>query len=308
MLTPTERFTIELERLQFEHYDSCTNCGHKFIEAEHSCSGYFSNDVPAYVCDACSEKLTELAARRYFMTRPYEVPPRDAQLWRYMDFTKYVSLLASRALYFGRSDQFEDTYEGAKGLRRRKEAWDKHYLEFFRHAIQNPPDGYECTKAEEEIEVEAQRLIRSMEFGGKASRLRTFISCWHESTHESAAMWRLYSSFMPNAVAIRTSYDGLYKSLGKNPSIKIGRDRYLYLNKDYAGVNDAYWRKRKSFEHEREVRAVILDFSHPELGKLVACDVESLVESVYVSPEAPCWFMSLGVRYRVIIFHNGYGV
>ena len=31
--------------------------------------------------------------------RPYDVPPPQAQLWRYMDFTKYVSLLSSRALF-----------------------------------------------------------------------------------------------------------------------------------------------------------------------------------------------------------------
>jgi hypothetical protein len=293
MVAPTERFTIDLRRLVFEHYDSCTICGYNFQEAEHSNSGYLPNNAPAYLCDRCSVNLAELAARRYFIPRPYEVPSFQSQLWRYMDFTKYVSLLSSRALYFSRADQFVDPHEGAKGLKSRKDVWDRHYLEFFREAVSNPPAGYESTRTDEEVEAEAKRLLADLEAGGKASRLCTFINCWHENDYESAAMWRLYSSFLPNAVAIQTSYESLYSALGRNPSIQIGRVRYLDLHTQYAGVNDAFWRKRKSFEHEREVRAIILDFEHRDIGKLVSCDVDSLIKRVYVSPEAPNWFISL---------------
>ncbi len=254
MVAPTERFTIDLRRLVFEHYDSCTICGHNFQEAEHSNSGYLPNSEPAYLCDSCSVNLAELAARRYFMPRPYEVPPAQSQLWRYMDFTKYVSLLSSRALYFSRADQLADSHEGAKGLKIRKDAWDHHYLEFFRQAICNPPVGYENTRTDEEVETEA---------------------------------------ILPNAVAVQTSYEALYSALGRDPSIQIGRVRYLDLRTQYAGINDAFWRKRKSFEHEREVRAIILDFEHRDIGKLVSCDVDSLIKRVYVSPEAPSWFISL---------------
>jgi hypothetical protein len=293
MVTPTERFTIDLRRLVFEHYDSCTICDHNFQEAENSNSGYLPNSEPAYLCDRCSVNLAELAARRYFMPRRYEVPPAQSQLWRYMDFTKYVSLLSSRALYFSRADHFPDDYEGAKGLKIRKDVWDDHYLEFFREAISNPPVGYKNTRTDEEVETEAKRLLTDLETGGEASRSRTFINCWHENDHESAAMWRLYSSFLPNAVAVQTFYEALYSAMGRDPSIQIGRVRYLDLRTQYAGVNDAFWRKRKSFEHEREVRAIILDFEHRDIGKLVSCDVDSLIKRVYVSPEAPNWFISL---------------
>ena len=39
-------------------------------------------------------------------------PSSDAILWRYMDFTKYVSLLEKRALFFARADKLEDPFEG----------------------------------------------------------------------------------------------------------------------------------------------------------------------------------------------------
>jgi hypothetical protein len=106
-------------------------------------------------------------------------------------------------------------------------------------------------------------------------------------------MWRLYSSFIDNAVAVRTSYQKLYVSLGRDPSIKIGRIKYIDLKKNYAGVNDAFWRKRKSFEHEREVRALLLDSRSQDTGKIVPCDLEVLIEEVFVSPKAPLWFIRL---------------
>lgn len=293
MLKPSNRFTIELKRLAFEHFNSCTNCGHNFVEGEHSFSGYFAEDEPAYLCNNCSGKLTELAARTYFIPRPYEVPPADIKLWRYMDFTKYVSLLSSRGLYFTRTDCFEDIFEGAKGLKKNKDKWDSHYLNFFRSAIKNPPDGYKCELSDSEVDEQAQKLLTDLEVGGESDKRQTFVSCWHESEHESEAMWRLYSSFLANAVAIRTSYRNLYASLGRDPSIKIGRIEYIDLKKDYAGINDAFWRKRKSFEHEREVRALLSDFNCKDLGKIVPCDLAVLIEEVFVSPKAPPWFVHL---------------
>lgn len=293
MSIPTERFTPALDRLAFEHYDSCTSCNRRFKEADHANYGYLEGDVPAYVCDDCSRVLTELAARRYFLERAYEVPPGDSKLWRYMDFTKYVGLLSSRALYFCRADQFDDTYEGAKGLKRRKDVWDRHYLEFFRSAVRDLPPGYNNQRTDAQIEAEAVRLLGSIGAIGETSRTRTFISCWHESAYESAAMWRLYSSFLPNAVAVRSSFSNLYRALGQDPSIKIGRVRYLDLDREFAGVNDAFWRKRKSFEHEREVRAIVVDGDAQGVGKLVPCDVSTLIERVFVSPEAPGWFVDI---------------
>lgn len=256
----TNRLTTQLRRLAFENYDHCVSCGWSFEEADTSHLGYGHDDEPLYVCDDCPYQLKETAVRQYFSRRPYETPERTSNLWRYMDFTKYVSLLSSRGLYFTRADCFDDTFEGAKGLKKNKAKWDAFYLDYFRSAIKNPPEGYKCELSDEEVEQRAQKLLSSLETGGEAHKQRTFISCWHESEHESEAMWRLYSSFLPNAVAVRTSYKNLYVSLGRNPSISIGRIQYIDLKKNYAGINDAFWRKRKSFEHEREVRALLMDF------------------------------------------------
>jgi hypothetical protein len=63
--------------------------------------------------------------------------------------------------------------------------------------------------------------------------------------------------------------------------------------------------KRKSFEHERELRAVIWTLEHgkntwgPEnkfkdiSGLYVSVDISALIERVYVAPTAPSWVREL---------------
>jgi len=303
----TQRFTEELRRLEFESHDECVSCGYKFKEGDTSHLGYDSNDKPLYVCDKCSSQLYETAIRHFFMPLPYEIPAKKSKLWRYMDFTKYVSMLSTKGLYFARADYFHDTFEGAKGLKKNKEKWDEFYLSFFREGIKNPPEGYECKYSEEEVEKQAKILLEDLERGGEFSKKHTFMNCWHENEFESEAMWRLYSSFLDNAIAVRTSYDSLYRALGRNPSISIGRVKYIDLRKSYAGVNDSFWRKRKSFEHEKEVRAILIDFNCSDTGKIMSCDLSILMEEIFVSPSAPYWFINLvndvnekyGIRVKV---------
>ncbi|WP_241909565.1 hypothetical protein [Vibrio splendidus] len=289
----SHRLTEELKRLAYENHDNCVNCGYEFVDGDRSHLGYDENEEPLYVCDGCASELKETAVRHRFSPRPYEIPQSDSYLWRYMDFTKYVSLLSTAGLYFARSDTFEDPFEGAKGTIENKGKWDKYYLDFFKHVMRHPPEGSEWDQSEENVEKEARRLLKELEVGGHSHRESVYISCWHENEHESKAMWRLYSNFLDNAIAIRTTYSSLYKALDKNPSISIGKVKYIDFSQSYAGPNDSFWRKRKSFEHEREVRAIVRDHKSEELGKILSCDLRTLVEEIIVSPTAPPWFVSV---------------
>lgn len=289
----THRITTELRRLYNENHDSCVMCNYTFISNDTAHLGYSDKGIPLYVCDRCSRNLKETAVRYLFSPLPYKTPLVPSVLWRYMDFTKYVSLLSSKSLYFTRSDRFKDIFEGAKGLKKNKVSWDEHHLKFFRSAIQNPPGGIILKTEVNNVTSAAEKLISDLNHIGELSRKRNFVNCWHENELESEAMWRLYSSYIENAVAIKTSYQHLYESLGCNNLIKIGHIEYVDLSTGYNGVNNAFWRKRKSFEHEREVRAVIQDFDCNDLGKIIPCDLQILIKEVYVSPEAQPWFIDL---------------
>ena len=64
-----------------------------------------------------------------------------------------------------------------------------------------------------------------------------------------------------------------------------------------------FMHKRKSFEHEKEIRAVITDFpttddgSLPktilEKGRNIEVDIQKLIKAVHISPSAPDWIKEI---------------
>src|SRR5438876_4479232 len=118
----------------------------------------------------------------------FELPEAPINLWRYMDFTKLVSLFELHALVFPRTDQFDDPYEGLL-----PDA-----------AVQELRGGKVPGVLPEHIEqwVRAPQHLRK----------RLYVSCWCASEHESAAMWNLYLSGS-QGVAIRTNTDLLAEAL-----------------------------------------------------------------------------------------------
>jgi hypothetical protein len=285
------RITEDLKRLSFENHDYCVKCGCSFENGDTTHLGYNVADEPLYVCDDCASQLKETAIRYSFSRRPFDIPSSETRLWRYMDFAKYVNLLASQGLYFSRADMFDDICEGAKGVKRNKKKWDEYFLNYFRSALGSLPEGYVNRLSDQDMDLKTNKLLKQLENGGLRNKRCTFINCWHENELESEAMWRLYSSHLENAIVIKTSFKKLYLSMGRNPDINIGRVKYINLQKEYAGVNDSFWRKRKSFEHEKEVSAIFIDHMNLNPGKIVPCDLSVLIEEVFVSPKSPSWFV-----------------
>lgn len=142
----------------------------------------------------------------------------------------------------------------------------------------------------ERIEKDAHRLLTEMDANGENERKHVFISCWHSNEYESEAMWKLYSTNTKNAVAIQTTAEHLYQALDRDPYIDIGKVKYIDYNKRFSSVNGAYWYKRKSFEHEREVRAVLRNHDTQASGVSVPVSIHTLIDKIYISPYAPKWF------------------
>ena len=244
-----------------------------------------------YVGDCCEPKLAETAARFYWQPLAYDPPGMGASLWRYMEFAKFVALLKEGGLYFARADRLGDKFEGAKGVTSRKTVWDDHYRRFFVEAIRNPPPGEACTLSNEEIQSRADGLLKQLADSGVQDLRTTFVSCWHESEVESEALWRLYCPPPSAGVAIRTTFESLRLSLGDDPSIAIGRVRYVDFRREFAGVNEAIFRKRQSLSHEKEVRAVIRDNQDSvAIGLARPADLNLLLKNVVVSPFEGHWF------------------
>lgn len=217
---------------------------------------------------------------------PLLVQPRDEQgsVWRYLDFTKYVSLLDSSALYLPRADRLGDPFEGTFG--RGVPPLDP---------IETPGGQKSFVAGSMEHRPELLKFYRRL-------RCWTYVSCWHANEFESAAMWRLYASPYP-AVAIRSSYAALCQALPENTF--IGLVQYIDFDRGWVPDTNTIWPffyKRISFEHEHEVRVVFQDIrsgnatpfrANNEEGKSIPLDLESIVREVIVAPTSPAWFKQL---------------
>ena len=145
----------------------------------------------------------------------FSSPPQDAILWRYMDFTKFVSLLDSSSLFFSRADLLGDPFEGV---------WTKANIETL-------PDRYTADVAE---------IIRGSLPNLHSLTSGNFVSCWHWNEFESDAMWKIYAQ-LSAGVAIKTDFASLSGSFTDDQPIYIGRVRYIDYGVDLVPEGKLIW-------------------------------------------------------------------
>ena len=120
----TNRHTRDLDVFYNEHRDYCTNCGRKFQNGMCVHLGYDIERMPAVLCDECAKLLSETVVRYHWLESEYEKVSPESKLWRYLDLSKFLSMIGKKTLYFAAAESFEDIYEGAKGVFEQKEKWD----------------------------------------------------------------------------------------------------------------------------------------------------------------------------------------
>lgn len=243
-----------------------------------------------------------------YEAHPIFVQPEneDIRVWRYMDFTKFVSFIESRCLYFARADKLGDSFEGSlpkMNVEARKNVKQRILLS---------PVFPQEFRASYSKHIESEGEIN------QRWRKHFAINCWHMNEHESAAMWELYLK-SSEGIAIQSTYRKLRESILDDEKVYLGKVKYIDYEKEsidhYYDPNSAndfifnmfspFIHKRKSFEHEREVRALIEkppttcedqkgNFKDTiDCGIKIRVNVERLVEKIYVAPSAPDWFSDL---------------
>lgn len=208
---------------------------------------------------------------------------REATIWRYMDFTKFVAMLESSALFFSRADRLGDPFEGSYS-RGNEKLRPIVYKDIPPHIL------------------EMQR--KDGENFNKWQRQWIFVNCWHMNEGESAGMWKLYAQ-TNEAIAIKSSFSKLFNEL--NSETYIGLVDYIDFDHDWIPEGNCFFpyvHKRQSFSHEREIRALFAQWptkkdgfdynAKPPAGGLEQkVNLNNLIESVYVAPTCPTWFKVL---------------
>lgn len=199
----------------------------------------------------------------------------QAIIWRYMDFTKFISILDTSSLFFCRSDLLGDPFEGSIPC--------KNY--------ENNNRLLTAMGRNDERRIEASQNREQM-------RKNVYINCWHMNEHESAAMWKVYIK-SNDGIAIKSTVQCFYDSLSCNsPLTGINFFVVQYINYEEDSFPNRegfrYLHKRKSFEYEQELRAFLFDYEDNEkTGIPVKTLVDKLIETIYVAPDSPDWFKVL---------------
>ena len=201
-----------------------------------------------------------------------------------MPLISLLDFLQTGELRFSRADKFEDTQEGYVGL-----------------------EAMLSTMPSELHEKARQALHRQ--------NLECFVSCWHLSSSESLAMWKIYGA---NAFSV-----AVVSNVGKVMSAchdycndlsaagmfgEVVYDNYVNngtLNVQTLGIPFGYkelpiskgiltlFMKAKAFSYEQEWRVVLnkKNISEPAIRVPIG-EIDKFIEQVYVSPQAPDWIVS----------------
>ena len=222
----------------------------------------------------------------------------DATIWRYLDFTKFVCMLDKQSLFFCRPDCLADAFEATWGAASRKNI-ELELKEQIEKGV-NVVGGLDHQLAGHRRVSEHMRTV-------------TAVNCWHLNQFESAAMWKLYIS-ADQGIAIRSSVSRLINSFpeDKHKLIHVGLVNYIDFDSESIPSGNyltPLLYKRKSFEHEREIRAIACkseitetknEFSMKVLtepfcspGEDVTIDLSTLIESIRLAPGSPKWIEDL---------------
>lgn len=219
-------------------------------------------------------------------------PNPKSTLWRYLELDKFESLLKNKALFFCRADKFSDPFEGSIPKKEYDFRPDMH-----RRAAQ----FYNQEPDEEKI----KKNISDMAYQHMELRRSHVVSCWHENSNESDAMWQLYLK-TNEGVAVQTTTEHLVNSLNNSDKeIEISKVRYLdydkegFYGEDYRhrsyNLYMPFIHKRKEFSHEREVRLIYeireaerdadyWDKQKNNKGVLIDVNVNTLIDKIILPP------------------------
>jgi len=211
----------------------------------------------------------------------------NKKLWRYMPLIQLLDFLQTKELRFTKADSFEDIQEGYIGLDAMLKAL--------------PED------ATDELRLQTKQTIENLnnEF---------FASCWHLSSSESLAMWKVYGihnfsvalvSSVESVMSVSDDYCNREPVTGVMGEVIY----YNYIKDGKANVETVslplkekglrlpssiltLFMKANAYSYEREWRLILhKSNAHEKALTVHVNDLENFIDAVYVSPEAPDWMV-----------------
>jgi hypothetical protein len=237
-----------------------------------------------------------MPVERYSNNSPrFFEPAESLELAKYMDITKFLSLLKDKQLFFCRLDKLEDKFEGTLPKMSRQE-----FREFYKDL--NALNFYNEPISPEEME---EKINAGYKFREKLKALYC-VNCWNEFKGESYALWKVYSD-LNQGIMIKSSFKGVIDALNESKeTVYCSTIKYIDHEKDSIDIGNTMSpvvHKHKAYSYENEVR-LIHEVSQEgwehdwenekyESGVKVNVRLEDLIDEIVISPFSSEWFTEL---------------
>ena len=200
-----------------------------------------------------------------------------------MPLISLLDLLQTGELRLARADSFEDLQEGHVGLEAMLATIPSNLHAKARQGITN--QNKDC-----------------------------YVTCWHLSSSESLAMWKIYGihafsvAIVSNVGKVMSAAHEYCKDLSSSGMFgEVAYENYIdngKMNVATTGVPFGYreipvpvsvqilFMKARAFSYEQEWRLVLHKINHGESSmRINVGNLEEFIEAIYVSPEAPDWMV-----------------
>ena len=225
---------------------------------------------------------------------PVFYPRQDFKLVKYLDLTKFLSLLQKQSLFFCRLDKLEDHFEGTTGIGNYGVRYN-----FFKAGY---PD-----KEDAQIRKEVEQFYEDE----KKMKSYYLVNCWNKNDKESAALWKIYSDFQ-KGIMIKSSVNKLHQALeNTKQDILLSEIKYIDHNSTTMMDGNVMYpiiHKHIAYHFEQEIRLInkveyrqnietgyYFDWSKEETqtGRYLKTDLNNLIDEIIISPYAPNWFYEM---------------
>ena len=229
---------------------------------------------------------------------PVFYPESDYTVVKYMDITKFISLLYKKSLFFCRVDKLEDKFEGKTAkpnYQGRVDDWKRWRESPYAQVKLSDDELIEKVKEDYEFE-EKQRSLHC-------------IDCWNKKDNESAALWKIYSDFS-KGIMVQSSIARLRRSFEQtSEQVQLSEIKYIHYENQVmpdGNSNYPFLYKQIAYSYEKEVRLIYkvpttdtsgwkYDWEKEEVeeGLYIKTDLNELIEKIVISPYSPEWYFEL---------------
>lgn len=224
---------------------------------------------------------------------PVHYPESNYAIAKYLDLTKFLSLLQRQSLFMCRMDKLEDQFEGRSPQSSIEELGNWYRM------LRDTTNFFTVPISDSDIENKKMQH--------KAHEIRDkhlyCVNCWNKFENESAALWKIYSGFS-KGIMIKSNIENLKASLSYSPqNLYLSEIRYIDFENETIDIGNAMTpkiHKHQAYSYEKEVRLIYevphsgwtYDWSKEETedGVFIHLDLNILIDEIVISPFSPKWF------------------